>query len=66
MEVSNNVNLTAGLFSFSKAKDVKNEEVLSALGMTPQTQKAQNTIDESIKQGVAMANGQGANLDLKA
>jgi len=66
MDVSNNVNIDAGMFAFNKAKDVKNNEVLSALGMTPQTQKAQEVIDSSIKQGVAQATGQGINVDFKA
>ena len=40
-----NLSLDAGLYAFDKAKDVKSQEVLGALGMTPQTQKAQNEID---------------------
>jgi len=66
MDVSNNINIDAGMFAFNKAKEVKNNEVLSALGMTPQTQKAQEVIDSSIKQGVAQATGQGVNVDFKA
>lgn len=61
-----NLQTSAGLFAFDKAKDVKNNEVLSALGMTPETQKAQAVIDETIKQGVAQATGQGINVDFKA
>ena len=59
-------NLTAGLYAFDKAKDVKSQEVLGALGMTPQTQKAQNEIDESMKEAIASATGQGVGLDIKA
>jgi len=66
MEVTNNLNIDAGMFAFNKAKEVKNNEVLSALGMTPQTQKAQEVIDSSIKEGVAHATGQGINVDFKA
>ena len=66
MDVTNNLQLNAGMFAFNKAKEVKNNEVLSALGMTPQTQKAQEVIDSSIKQGVAQATGQGINIDIKA
>ena len=32
-------NLTAGLYAFEKAKEVKENQVLGALGMTPQTEK---------------------------
>jgi len=66
MDVNNNLNMSAGLYAFDKAKEVKNNEVLSALGMTPQTQKAQEVIDNSIKEGVAQATGQGLNVDFKA
>jgi len=66
MEVNNNVNLTAGMFAFNKAKEVKNNQVLSALGMTPQTQRAQKEIDESIKQSVAEATGKGNSIDIQA
>ena len=61
-----NLQTNAGLFAFNKAKDIKNNEVLSALGMTPETQKAQQVIDSTIKQGVAEATGQGINIDFKA
>jgi len=66
MEVTNNLNIDAGMFAFNKAKDVKNNEVLSALGMTPETEKAQQKIDETMKQGIAQATGQGINVDFKA
>ena len=66
MDVNNNLNMSAGLYAFDKAKEVKNNEVLSTLGMTPQTQKAQEVIDNSIKEGVAQATGQGLNVDFKA
>ena len=62
--VNNNVNMTAGMFALNKSKDVKNEQVLSALGMTPETQKAQKEIEDSQK--VAEATGQGINVDFKA
>ena len=66
MDVTSSANVDAGMFSFNKAKEVKNNEVLGALGMTPETQKAQEVIDSSIKQGVAQATGQGINIDFKA
>ena len=66
MEVTNNLNIDAGMFAFNKAKEVKNNEVLSALGMTPETKKAQEVIDSTIKQGVAQATGQGLNIDFRA
>jgi len=66
MDVTNSSNIDAGMFALNKAKDVKNNEVLGALGMTPQTQKAQEVIDNSIKEGVAQASGQGINIDFKA
>lgn len=62
--VNNNVNMTAGMFALNKSKDVKNEQVLSALGMTPETQKAQKEIEDAQK--VAEATGQGINVDFKA
>ncbi len=63
--VNNNVNMTAGIFAFNKAKDAKNEQVLSALGMTPETEKAQREIDNTMKEA-AQASGQGINIDFKA
>jgi len=67
MDVNNNVNLQAGMYAFHKAKDVKENQVLAALGMTPQTQNAQKEIDDTIeKQNVAQAIGQGVNIDFKA
>jgi len=63
--INNNVNMTAGMFAFNKAKDVKNEQVLSALGMTPETEKAQREIDNTMKEA-AQATGQGVNVDFKA
>jgi hypothetical protein len=66
MDVNNNVNLTAGMFAFEKAKDVKSNQVLAALGMTPQTEKAQETIDNSIKESIAKATGKGTGLDIQA
>ena len=67
MELNNNVNLTAGMYAFNKAKNVKENQVLGALGMTPQTERAQKEIDDSIaKQQVAQTTGQGMNLDIKA
>ena len=66
MDVSNNLNVDAGMYAFNKAKEVKNQEVLGALGMTPETQKAQAVIDSSMKQGIAQATGQGINIDFKA
>jgi hypothetical protein len=61
-----NLSLDAGLYAFDKAKDVKSQEILGALGMTPETQKAQKEIDESMKQAVASAIGQGMGFDIKA
>ena len=61
---NSNLNVTASLYSFDKAKEVKNNEVLGALGMTPQTQKAQEVIDSSIQ--TAQAIGQGVSVDFKA
>jgi hypothetical protein len=58
--------LDAGMYAFNKAKDVKSQEILGALGMTPETQKAQAEIDASMKQGIAQATGQGINIDFKA
>ncbi|RUM56405.1 MAG: hypothetical protein DSY40_02320 [Nautilia sp.] len=66
MEINNNVNLTAGMFAFNKAKDVKSHEILSALGMTAETQKAQQEIDETIKQEVAKTTNKGNSLDIQA
>ncbi len=67
MEVGNaQLRLDASLYSFNKAKDVKSQEILSALGMTPQTQKAQSEIDSSIKQTSSNVTGQGMKLDIKA
>jgi hypothetical protein len=66
MDVNNNVNLTAGMFAFEKAKDVKSNQVLAALGMTPQTEKAQAEIDNSMKEEVAKTTGKGAGLDIQA
>ena len=63
--INNNVNMTAGMFAFNKAKDVKNQEVLGALGMTPETEKAQREIDNTMKEA-AQASGQGINIDFKA
>jgi hypothetical protein len=66
MDISNNLNVTAGMFAFNKAKEVKNNQVLSALGMTPQTQKAQEELDNTIKEAVANTTGKGAGLDIQA
>ena len=67
MEVNNNVNLTAGMFAFNKAKEVKDNQVLSALGMTPQTERAQKEIDDAIaQQQVAQATGKGNSIDIQA
>jgi hypothetical protein len=67
MEVGNaQLRLDASLYSFNKAKDIKSQEILSALGMTPQTQKAQSEIDSSIKQTSSNVTGQGMKLDIKA
>jgi hypothetical protein len=67
MEVGNaQLRLDASLYSFNKAKDIKSQEILSALGMTPQTQKAQSEIDSSIKQASSNVTGQGMKLDIKA
>jgi hypothetical protein len=66
MDVSNNLNVTAGMFAFNKAKEVKNNEVLAALGMTPQTEKAQEVIDNSIKEAVSKVTGKGSGLDIQA
>jgi len=66
MDVSNNLNVSAGMFAFSKAKEVKNNQVLSALGMTPQTEKAQETIDNSIKESISKAIGKGSGIDTQA
>jgi len=68
MDVSStaNIGLQTGLFAFNQAKEVKNEEVLSALGMTPQTEKAQQEIDKSMQEAVASATGKGAGLDIQA
>jgi len=60
------LNTQAGLFALNKAKDVKSQEILGALGMTPETQKAQNEIDESMKQDIANVIGQGIEFDIKA
>jgi len=65
MEVNNNLNLDAGMYAFNKAKDVKSQEILGALGMTPETQKAQAVIDSSMKD-VAQVTGKGINVDFKA
>jgi hypothetical protein len=64
MDVSNN--LSAALFAFDKAKEVKNHQVLSALGMTPETEKAQAEIDNSIKEEIAKTLNKGVGLDIKA
>ena len=66
MDVTNDVSTTAGMFALKQSQNVKANEVLGALGMTPQTQRAQETIDESMKQNIAQATGQGLNLDFKA
>jgi hypothetical protein len=66
MDVSNNVNMAAGMFAFDKAKEVKNNQVLAAFGMTPETQKAQAEIDNSMKEEVAKTTGKGAGLDIQA
>jgi len=67
MEVNNNVNLTAGMFAFNKSKEVKENQVLGALGMTPQTQRAQKEIDDAIaQQQVAQATGKGNSIDIQA
>jgi hypothetical protein len=66
MEVAN-LSSEIGIFALNQAKDIRNQEVLGALGMTPQTQKAQQQIDEvSMQQIVAVATGQGNNIDIKA
>jgi len=63
MDVKNtSLLLDASIYSMNKAKDIKNDDILSALGMTPQTQKAQDDIDNSIKQSI----GQGVNIDIRA
>jgi len=59
-------NLTAGLYAFDKAKEVKENQVLGALGMTPQTENAEKEINESMKQAVANATGKGNGLDIQA
>ena len=61
-----NLSLDVGLYAFDKAKDVKSQEILGALGMTPETQKAQEEVDNSIQQAIASATGQGVGLDIKA
>ena len=66
MDVSNNLQVDAGIFALNKAKDVKSQEILGALGMTPETQKAQAQIDATMQQNVAQATGQGINVDFKA
>jgi hypothetical protein len=66
MDVSNNLNVSAGMFAFNKAKEVKNNQVLAALGMTPQTEKAQETMDNSIKESISKAIGKGSGLDIQA
>ena len=59
--------INTALFAFSQAKEVKNQEVLSALGMTPETQKAQQQIENSdMQEIVSSATGQGSNIDIKA
>jgi hypothetical protein len=63
---SSNLGVDAGMYAFNKAKEVKNQEVLGALGMTPETQKAQQQIDASMQASVAQATGQGMNVDFKA
>jgi hypothetical protein len=64
MDVSNN--LSVELFAFDKAKEVKNHQVLSALGMTSETEKAQAEIDNSIKEEIAKTLNKGVGLDIKA
>jgi len=66
MEVNNNVQLNAGMFALNKAKDVKENQVLSALGMTPQTERAQQEIDNSMKEDIAKATGKGSGIDINA
>ena len=63
MEVKNtSLLLDASIYGFKKAEDTKSNQILAALGMTPQTQKAEQQFQELIKQ----ATGQGVNLDFKA
>ncbi len=66
MDVNNNVNMAAGMFAFNKSKEVKNNQVLAALGMTPQTEKAQEVIDNSIKEAASKVTGKGSGLDIQA
>jgi len=69
MNIANNANLQldASIYAFNQAVDEKQNEVLGALGMTPETQQAQKEIDDSIKQSqIAQATGQGINIDIKA
>jgi len=66
MDVTNSANLDAGMYALKQSQDVKTNEVLGALGMTPQTINAEKEIDESMKQSVAQASGQGINIDFKA
>jgi len=66
MDVNTSLKLDASMYAFNQSKNVKDQEILGALGMTPQTQQAQQVIDSSIKEGVAQATGQGINIDFKA
>ena len=69
MNIVNNTHLQleASIYAFNQAVDEKNEEVLSALGMTPETQQAEKKVEETIKQSeIAQATGQGVNIDFKA
>ena len=59
-------NLTAGLYAFDKAKEVKENQVLGALGMTPQTENAEKEIENTTKQAIANAVGKGNGLDIQA
>ncbi|NPA55541.1 MAG: hypothetical protein GXO40_04175 [Epsilonproteobacteria bacterium] len=61
----NDVATSAGIYAFNKSKDVQAQQVLSAIGMTPETQKAQAQIDAT-NQNVAQATGNGVNVDIKA
>ena len=64
MDISNTeLNMNVSLYAFDKAKDVKSQEILSAIGMTPETQKAQEKIDA---QNISQAIGKGVNFDTKA
>jgi hypothetical protein len=66
MDVTSSPNVTAGIYALKQTEDVKERQVLGALGMTPETQNAEKQIENSMKQGVAQATGQGMGLDIQA